>query len=171
MCPKTIRPWDNVPRRQYAPGQSAPETICPKDIMPRRQSAPETTCPGDNLPLETTCPGDNPPRRQHAPRQYAPETSCPRRQYAPGDNLLQETMCPIRQCSPRDNVPRETIVELEWGLLGAISSYTVSRINLLMLQFSDNFITKIKSTLCIIYFLSIENIIDNFVDTIRNSLS
>ena len=68
-------------------------------------------------------------------------------------------------------MPRETIVELEWGLLGVISSYTVSRINLLMLQFSDNFITKIKSTLCIIYFLSIENIIDNFVDTIRNSLS
>ena len=123
MCPKTIRPWDNVPRRQYAPGQSALETICPKDIMPRRQSAPETTCPKDNMPLETTCPGDNLPRRQHAPRQYAAETSCPRRQYAPGDNLPQETMCPgdnvphktmcPRDNVPQDNVPRETIVDLE----------------------------------------------------------
>ena len=61
-CPETIR------RRQCALRQSAPETMCPgdnmpRDNLPRRLSAPETTCPGEYLPRETTCleticPGD-----------------------------------------------------------------------------------------------------------------
>ena len=41
-----------------------------------------------------------------------------------------------------------------------------------MLLFDDNFITQIKSSCSIIYFLSIfDNIIVNFADTTRNSLS
>ena len=63
-------------------------------------------------------------------------------------------------------------VELDRDLIGAISSQTVSTMTLLMLLLGDNFITQIKSSCSIIYFLSIiDNIIVNFADTTSNSLS
>ena len=66
MCPgRQCAPADNVPRRQFAPGdnmpwrQCAPEGNVPRkenplrENMPWRKNPPEIVCPRDNVPWKT----------------------------------------------------------------------------------------------------------------------